>query len=461
MSSRPSGSDQTLPGPAVVPGTPPPEGADLPAGATVGEYRIDKVIGRGGMGTVYTAQHPVIGKRVAVKVLATHLSSDPAVVQRFVDEARAVNKIGHPNIIDIFSFGRLDDGRQFFVMELLDGETLAARIERGPIAAPELKRLLGQACAALAAAHQEKIVHRDLKPENLWIVTPKHAEPFLKVLDFGIAKLVESTERMQVTQTGVVMGTPYFMSPEQCLGRGVDHRTDIYALGVLLYRMFAGRFPFEGSTFAEVIAQQITAEPTPPSRISPLPRPLERLILSCLEKNPEKRPQSAAALGASLSEALSDIRTTTQAAIRPGSRETRPGYESTTGQAKAILSGGRTRLALVAAALLAAVVAVALVVALRRPPRQTAQDAVSPAPPAQVAPALPPQPPGQPQAAAAPVAPVLPSVPHAPPRQPPELRRTRVLAKPSKGVVPKDAPDKTPRRPRVDDKGLVTDNPFK
>ena len=140
-------------------------------------------------------------------------------MQRFVDEARAVNKIGHPNIIDIFSFGQLADGRQYFVMEFLDGETLAARIARGPLPVTEARRLLLQACDALEAAHAEKIVHRDLKPENLWIATPRHGQPYLKVLDFGIAKLVEEREAGTATDLGVAMGTPHYMSPEQCRGR--------------------------------------------------------------------------------------------------------------------------------------------------------------------------------------------------------------------------------------------------
>jgi serine/threonine-protein kinase len=273
-------------GQATTPGT--GAGVGVPAGAMVGEYRVDKEIGRGGMGAVYAAAHPVIGKRVAIKVLAPALSADPSVVKRFIDEARAANKIGHPNIIDIFSFGQLPDGRHYFVMEYLEGETLGGRLERGSLGGAEARRFLVQICEALAAAHAEKIVHRDLN----------------KVLDFGIAKLIEQGESNSTTQTGTVMGTPYYMSPEQCTGRGVDHRTDIYALGVMLYRIFAGRLPFEGESFAEVVAQQLTTPPAPPSRHANVAPGLEALILACLEKDPGRRPQTAAELARRLAEAL-------------------------------------------------------------------------------------------------------------------------------------------------------------
>jgi serine/threonine-protein kinase len=213
------------------------EAGDLVPGFAVGEYRIEEPLGKGGMGVVYAARQPEIGARVAIKVLAAHLSGDPRLVRRFVDEARAVNQIRHPNIIDIFAFGRLADGRHYFVMEHLEGETLAARLSRGPLPVSDARRLLSQICEALAAAHAEKILHRDLKPENIWIAAPKHGQPYAKILDFGIAKLLERRDPPGDTNSGTAMGTPYFMSPEQCRGEGVDHRSDIYAMGVLLYLM--------------------------------------------------------------------------------------------------------------------------------------------------------------------------------------------------------------------------------
>ncbi len=276
---------------------------DLPAGMEVGEYRVIKKIGEGGMGAVYSAIQPVIGKRVAIKVLAQHIANNPELVRRFVDEARAVNKIGHPNIVDIFSFGWLPDQRHYFAMEFLDGHSLADRMKETRIPVAECRRLLRNICQALEAAHRQGIVHRDLKPDNIWVVEPAHADSYAKLLDFGIAKLVGENDLGTKTQTGVLMGTPAYMSPEQCKGVGVDHRTDIYALGMILYEMFTGRLPFEGA-FAELLTHHLITVPSPPSRFAQLPPALDRLIVSCVEKDPAQRPQSAAALWKALETAL-------------------------------------------------------------------------------------------------------------------------------------------------------------
>src|SRR3569833_737935 len=243
--------------------------SDLPAGFTVGEYRIEGVAGRGGMGVVYAAVQPVIEKKVAIKVLNAQLSSDRELVRRFVDEARAVNRIGHENIIDIYSFGTLPDGRQYFVMEYLDGATLAARLNRGDLPPREFTSVLSQICEAQEAAHAKKIVHRDLKIENFWFSPSSKGRPRVRLLDCGIAKLLETGERT-VTDVGAVMGTPHFMSPEQCNGRGVDHRTDIYAMGELMYRLITGHLPIQGQTHAEILAKQLVATPDPPSSLAPL-----------------------------------------------------------------------------------------------------------------------------------------------------------------------------------------------
>jgi serine/threonine-protein kinase len=278
--------------PAASPG-------DLPPGFVVGEYRIEGVAGRGGMGVVYSALQPVIEKKVAIKVLNAQLSADVDLVRRFVDEARAVNRIGHENIIDIFSFGQLADGRQYFVMEYLEGATLAARMEAGDLHNEDVPTILAQVCEALEAAHEKKIVHRDLKPENVWIALTNRGQPKVRLLDFGIAKLLETGERT-VTDVGTVMGTPHYMSPEQCNGRGVDHRTDIYAMGVMMYRLFTGQLPIRGETYAEILAKQLTLTPAPPSTLAQIPAALDHLIMRCLEKEPSARPQSAAELGTAL-----------------------------------------------------------------------------------------------------------------------------------------------------------------
>jgi serine/threonine-protein kinase len=280
-------------------------GSDLEPGAKVGEYLIDRKLAEGGMGSVYAGHHPVIGKRVAVKVLAPHCASIPDLVRRFVEEARAVNRIGHPNIIDIFSFGTLADARPYFVMEFLEGSNLAERLEAGNLTATETRRLLRQICGGLEAAHRAGIIHRDLKPENVWVATPAHEESFAKVLDFGIAKLLDNPAGKS-TQTGAAMGTPRYMAPEQCMGKAVDHRADLYSLGVILYEIFAGVVPFRGESFGELIYKHMSEVPEPPSKHRPIAPELEKLILACLEKDPAKRPESAKELARLLEQALPD-----------------------------------------------------------------------------------------------------------------------------------------------------------
>jgi serine/threonine protein kinase len=363
----------------------------LEPGFAIGEYRIEGRLGEGGMGAVYAARQPEIGARVAIKVLAAELSRDPRLVKRFVAAARAVNKIRHPNIIDIFAFGRLADGRHYFVMEQLEGETLAARLARGPLPVSDARRLLGQICEALAAAHAEQIVHRDLKPENVWIAVPRHGQPYAKLLDFGIAKLLGSREASGATDAGVAMGTPHFMSPEQCRGETVDHRTDVYALGVLLYFMWSGRLPFEGPTLGAVLSQQITATPQAPSAHRPVPPRLERLILRCLEKDPAARPQSVPALRDELDAALAEA---LPGETLPAARLAPPPAPVTHETASALEIPARRRWRLPA---VAAVIGLGLVVAATR---VSLRDRAAAPPPAAVAPTAPlPPPPDRPPAA--------------------------------------------------------------
>ena len=286
----------------------PPEGADaaLRPGALVGEYQITHLLGEGGMGVVYAGMHPEIGKRVAIKVLAPHAAQHADLIRRFKEEARAVNKIRHPNIIDIFAFNQLPDGRHYFVMEYLDGESLTARLERGSMEFAEMRRLLSQMCSALEAAHEAGVVHRDLKPDNIWVATQHRSESRIKLLDFGIAKLNDLTN-VKATQTGVSMGTPHYMPPEQAMGRPVDHRADIYALGVVLYQIFGGALPFDGTTAHEIVFKHVTEVPLPPSSHRPIvPAAMERIILDCLQKPPELRPQSIRELGRRIEAAFAE-----------------------------------------------------------------------------------------------------------------------------------------------------------
>ena len=263
--------------------------AGLGAGTDVGGYHIDGELGRGGMGIVYSATHPVIGKRVAIKVLKRSLSQNPASVERFVQEARAVNQIGHPNIIDIFSIGKLGDGRSYFVMDLLAGEPLRARIKRGPLHVREAVQVIDEIASALKAAHEKGFIHRDLKPDNVFLVAhPGRVD--IKLLDFGLAKLLPSAgQRAFRTATGAQLGTPDYMAPEQLRGSNVDGRADVYSLGVMAIEILTAQRPrrfsdgsFDGGSPAQLLASAAT------------PAPLVELISAMLAPLPDRRPTLAA-----------------------------------------------------------------------------------------------------------------------------------------------------------------------
>ena len=272
------------------------DAGDLPVGAMVGEYRVEKRIGSGGMGIVFAAAHPVIGKRVAIKVLRADVCDDAVAVQRFIDEARVVNQIEHPNIVDIFAFGQIADGRHYFVMEWLRGESLRDRIERKSLTLAQTVDVLLPLVRALAAAHELGIVHRDLKPDNVFIVEGRDAH-VIKLLDFGVAKLSKpdlSTRRVGHTATGTIVGTPQYLSPEQAKGTPVDHRADIYALGAIAFEALTGRPPFIANTVMEVVAMHLMEKPVRPSTYAPgVPFQLDELVLAALAKDPAERPTLA------------------------------------------------------------------------------------------------------------------------------------------------------------------------
>ena len=269
---------------------------DLEPGARVGEYEVEGKLGQGAFGTVFKAVHPLIGKVVAIKVLARRFSVDPEMVSRFVAEARAVNQIRNRHIIDIFSFDKLDDGRLYYVMEYLDGETLDALIERQtriPIA--DALVILRGIAKALDAAHGKGIAHRDLKAENVFLAADPDggtAGVWPKLLDFGIAKLMAPEDGLKhKTRTGAPIGTPYFMSPEQCRGKDVDHRTDHYAFGVLAYLMLTGVYPFDADDYMSILVKQLSDQAAPPSTIVPeLSAEVDAVIAWLMEKDPAQRP---------------------------------------------------------------------------------------------------------------------------------------------------------------------------
>lgn len=268
---------------------------DLEPGQHVGEYVIEGKLGEGGFGTVFRASHPVIGKLVAIKVLSRQYSVQREMVSRFIAEARAVNQIRHRNIIDIFSFGKLEDGRHYYVMELLDGMTLAEHLERTHrMSLRDALPILRSVARALDAAHAKGIAHRDLKPENIYLATDSDGGVFPKLLDFGIAKLLVNEESAShKTRTGAPIGTPLYMSPEQCRGQNVDHRTDVYAFGIVAFRMLTGKVPFDGDNYMTILMLQMTEPPPPASSfVSDLPLEVDRAIQWMLAKEPAARPAS-------------------------------------------------------------------------------------------------------------------------------------------------------------------------
>ncbi len=288
----------------VLPGAAPARDALI--GTVVdGRYRIDEQIGEGGMGVVYKALHVSLNKTLALKVLRGEMAKDPDVVRRFIQEAQAATSIGHENIIDISDFGRLPDGTVYFVMEYLDGRPLKALVERGgAIPMADAVSIIRQICSALGAAHLRGIVHRDLKPDNIHVITRGEQSTYVKVLDFGIAKVGGASNKL--TQTGMVFGTPHYMSPEQAAGQSVDARTDIYALGVIMYEMFTGRVPFDADTFMGVLTKHMFEKPAPMNvpGASKLLGAIEQITLRALEKKPEHRYQSMDELTVDLDEVV-------------------------------------------------------------------------------------------------------------------------------------------------------------
>jgi serine/threonine protein kinase len=269
---------------------------ELVPGALAGGYVISRFLARGGCGSVYEAHHPTVSRRVAVKVLHLSLSALPKMVGRFSREVQIVNLLRHPNIVEIFEVGSLPDGRPFYVMEYLEGKTLHELLQnRGRMPPEEVLSLIEPVCAALEAAHAAGVVHRDVKASNICVVD---GEPrTVKLLDFGIAKLTGPNDSIVgLTSAGRQVGTMTIMAPEQFTGGVVDLRVDIYALGILLYRLLTGRFPFDARSPLD-LARQHMEEPAPrPSQRTPLPPALDAVVLRCLEKLPERRFESVTAL---------------------------------------------------------------------------------------------------------------------------------------------------------------------
>ncbi|MDB4967193.1 MAG: serine/threonine protein kinase, partial [Myxococcales bacterium] len=277
------------------------EQATLVGQVLADRYRIIRLLGEGGMGQVYEAQHLNINKRFALKLLRPEVIGSPQSLQRFRQEAWAASSIGHENIVEIDDFATLPSGQVYLAMEFLDGQSLAERIRDGAaLTVEDAVAVMIAVALGLAAAHDKGIVHRDMKPENVFLAR-KGGRVVAKILDFGIAKMTGGDEPSNLTRTGAIFGTPLYMSPEQAKGRPADARADVYAVGVILYELLTGRVPFGGESHVEILSQHIAAAPLPPSQLEPrVPAAVEAIVLHALQKEPGDRIQSMAQLAAEL-----------------------------------------------------------------------------------------------------------------------------------------------------------------
>lgn len=265
-----------------------------------GRYRLDTVLGHGGMGTVYRATHVTIGKTLAVKILAQEFAGDETFRIRFLREAQAISQISHHNVVEVSDFGVTPNGSLYLVMEFLEGESLCDMLDReGGLGWACSKPIILQVCRALQSAHDKGILHRDVKPENCMRIVRSDNPNFVKVLDFGLAKMLMAEQGIEVSLSakgGGIMGTPEYMSPERIRGESLDARTDVYALGVLAYELVTGCVPYSGDHYTKVLDQQLNAEPVPLRKVAPsldIPRSIETVVLHAMEKDRDARFGSA------------------------------------------------------------------------------------------------------------------------------------------------------------------------
>jgi serine/threonine-protein kinase len=337
-------------------------------GTTIGSYRVLGLLGRGGMGAVYLAEHVLLGRRAAIKVLLPALSADGVVLQRFFNEARAVTQIADPGIVQVFDFGH-DDNGAYIVMELLDGETLGARIARGGLAATDCVRLIRLAATSLQAAHAKGIIHRDLKPENLFVVADAAVTggERVKILDFGVAKLSRD-DAVSATMSGAMLGTPLYMSPEQCRGAGaVDHRSDIYALGCVIMAGLTGQPPFPLAASGELIVAHLQEPPPAASaRVLGLPPAVDAILARCLAKEPDDRYQTMAELAQALASVEGHVGATRARSVDIAVAQTLPSQTTLTGAASSTYGSPTRRRGGLFAVLAGVVAAIVVVVAFTR-----------------------------------------------------------------------------------------------
>jgi eukaryotic-like serine/threonine-protein kinase len=317
-------------------------GADL-HGQLAGEYRILRKLGAGGFGTVFEAEHPLLKRRAAVKVLHASPGVDSVAVQRFIAEARSASQIRHRHIVDIFSFGTLPNGQYFYVMDLLEGAPLDRYLrEHGKLAPNFALALLRPIANAIDALHAASLVHRDLKPANIYLAWDSNHDVIPKLLDFGLVKLVGDVSLN--TATGAPLGTPYYMSPEQCQGQKVDGRADIYSLGVICFEILTGKLPFSGDSATAVLLAHVLQSPPPMSERDPeLPSDLDEPVMRMLAKDPAARPETAAAAIDALELAASRAGLALGADLRSLPRPTAPPEEPTGIERDATVAQSGTR----------------------------------------------------------------------------------------------------------------------
>jgi len=335
----------------------------------IDQYVLVEKIGEGGMGAVYLADQPTMGRRAVVKLLHPALSRDAQVAARFNLEARAAAALNHPHIVTVYNYGALDDGVLYLAMEHLDGRDLErAIIESQRLSAARAVHIARQICDALGEAHARGVVHRDLKPSNVMLVTRGRDDEFVKVLDFGIAKV----RGVALTHSGMVFGTPEYMSPEQLRGRELDGRSDLYALGVVLFEMLSGRLPFAVTTPEQLMTAHLEALPPSLSEVAPeaeVPRELEALVARLLAKDPAARPASAEELSELLAAALGDAPATAVGGKRsdPPGRARTP-FGAREARVRAALAGG----------IVGALALAAILVALARPKHEAPKERSTP-----------------------------------------------------------------------------------
>jgi serine/threonine protein kinase len=371
------------------PGFRPPQtsAADPLVGTVIsGRFRIEDLIGQGGMGKVYRARHLALERTVVLKMLKPQLLEDPTLVGRFEREAKAASRLNHPNVIQVLDFGRLEnEGTLYIVMEYVQGKDLRLVLrDDWPLAEERLCNIMAQVCSALGEAHVNDVIHRDLKPENVMVEARRDQPDHVKVLDFGIAKIlgpdvpalarqgivaVPDGAQPGLTRHDVVCGTPQYMAPEQATGTALDERCDLYAVGVILYQMTTGHLPFDGPGAMEVLTRHVNEAPVPPRQRqpdAPISEAMERLILRALEKDPAKRPQTA--------EQFRDELLAVPDQARAAARATTPSRSSTPVQKPlAPVAALRTGRGLwIAAAATAALAILGVAAAVRRPPPRAA-----------------------------------------------------------------------------------------